>query len=122
MPSSPKVPSTMLNTSVLQFLVTGFSSRIIQSAYPLTWAINISNITYVPCPLTWDFQLFNFVFHFSLFTFGAMFNLRQSCMSFLGETFHWPYSLTKYSLLQNPRTSLDIPCDSLVFSAPSNPP
>ena len=96
----------------------------------MTWAINISDITSIPLVL-WP-RNFSFPLSFLLFTFhlvfsslllfsGAVFNHRQSCMSYLGETFHWPYSLTKYSLLQNPRTRLHISCYSLVFSAPSNP-
>ena len=36
-------------------------------------------------------------------------------MNHLGEIFHWYYSLTKYSIV---KTSLNIPCYSLVFSAP----
>ena len=52
-----------------------------------------------------------------------MFTLWQSCMKHLGETFHWHYSLTKYSLLQWSRpvhTSL-FPGDFSSFSCIHSP-
>ena len=125
------VISVMLNASIISsFLQLVFHVLSYNLPYPFTWAINTSNNTFIPLvcgPGNFTFSTLFLTLYFSLCIvitfspFGAIFSHRQSCMSYLGETFHWPYSLAKYSLLQNLRTRLHIPCYSLVSSAPSNP-